>query len=46
MLGSMDETPVLNQIEELVAEEHKLWQAEAAGRLDDSGRERLATIRR
>jgi hypothetical protein len=41
----MDDTPVLNQIEELVAEEHKLWQAESAGRLDAAGRERLATVR-
>ncbi|MDQ4048254.1 MAG: DUF2630 family protein [Actinomycetota bacterium] len=42
----MDEQPVLDQIEELVSEEHRLWQAEAAGTLDDAGRRRLAVVRR
>jgi hypothetical protein len=42
---AVDDTPVLNQIEELVAEEHKLWKAESAGRLDGAGRARLAEIR-
>ena len=42
----MDEQPVLNQIEELVAEEHRLWQAESGGTLDEAGHGRLATVRR
>lgn len=42
----MDEQSILDQIEELVAEEHALWRAEAEGKLDDEGRERLATVRR
>jgi hypothetical protein len=41
----MDEQTVLNRIEELVAEEHELWRAESAGTLDESGHERLATVR-
>jgi hypothetical protein len=42
----MDEQPVLDQIEELVAEEHSLWRAESDGTLDDAGHERLAAVRR
>lgn len=42
----MDEQPVLNQIEELVAEEHRLWHAESGGTLDDAGHQRLAVVRR
>jgi hypothetical protein len=42
----MDEQSVLDQIEELVAEEHKLWQAEAEGTLDEDGHTRLAVVRR
>jgi hypothetical protein len=42
----VDENPVLNQIEELVAEEHRLWRAESEGRLDEAGHERLAAVRR
>jgi hypothetical protein len=41
----MDERSLLNQIEELVAEEHRLWQAESAGTLDDDGHARLAVVR-
>jgi hypothetical protein len=41
----MDERSLLNQIEELVAEEHRLWQAEAEGTLDDEGHARLAIVR-
>ncbi|MEA2472575.1 MAG: hypothetical protein QOE06_490 [Thermoleophilaceae bacterium] len=41
----MDEQPVLNQIEELVAEEHELWRAESDGRLDEAGHKRLAVVR-
>ena len=42
----MDEQSVLNQIEQLVAEEHSLWRAESEGGLDDAGHERLAAVRR
>jgi hypothetical protein len=42
----MDEQPVLDQIEQLVAEEHRLWQAESDGSLDADGHERLAVVRR
>ena len=41
----MDERTVLDRIEELVAEEHRLWDAEARGSLDEGGHERLAAIR-
>jgi Protein of unknown function (DUF2630) len=41
----MDEQPVLDRIEALVAEEHELWGAEAAGTLDEAGHERLAVVR-
>jgi hypothetical protein len=42
----VDEEPVLDRIEELVAEEHALWRAEAEERLDDAGHERLRLVRR
>jgi len=42
----VDEQPVLNQIEDLVAEEHRLWRTESEGRLDAAGHERLAVVRR
>lgn len=42
----MDDGSVLDRIEELVAEEHKLWNVETQGQLDDAGRERLAGVRR
>jgi uncharacterized protein DUF2630 len=42
----VEEQSVLNQIEELVAEEHALWRAEADRRLDDAGHQRLAEVRR
>jgi Protein of unknown function (DUF2630) len=42
----VDESSVLNRIEKLVAEEHTLWEAEAQGRLDGDGRERLTEVRR
>ena len=46
MLDVVDEQSVLDQIEELVAEEHRLWRAEADHTLDDAGHQRLAAIRR
>lgn len=42
----MDEQPVLDRIEKLVAEEHSLWRAESEGTLDPAGHERLADVRR
>jgi hypothetical protein len=42
----VDEQPVLDEIEELIAEEHRLWRAESEGTLDEAGHERLADIRR
>jgi hypothetical protein len=41
-----DEQPVLNHIEELEAEEHRLWSAESDGTIDEAGRERLKEIRK
>jgi len=41
----VDEQSVLDQIEELVAEEHTLWRAESDGTLDDDGHQRLADLR-
>ena len=32
-------------IEELVAEEHRLWERESAGRATDADRERLAQVK-
>jgi hypothetical protein len=42
----VDEQSVLDEIEGLVAEEHRLWRAESEGSLDEAGHERLATVRR
>jgi Protein of unknown function (DUF2630) len=42
----VDEQPVLDQIEKLVAEEHALWRAESEGTLDEPGHERLRAVRR
>jgi Protein of unknown function (DUF2630) len=42
----VDEQSVLDQIEELVAEEHRLWGEESQGTLDEDGHERLAVVRR
>ncbi len=41
----MNEQPVLDQIEKLVAEEHELWRTESNGRLDEAGHQRLAVVR-
>jgi hypothetical protein len=41
----VEERTVLDRIEELVAEEHRLWDAEASDRLDEPGHERLAAVR-
>jgi len=42
----MDEQqPILDRIEEIVAEEHRLYAAAEAGHLDEAGHSRLAAIR-
>ena len=46
MLARVDLQPVLDRIEELIAEEHRLWRAESDGSLDEPGHERLAEVRR
>jgi hypothetical protein len=40
----MDEATIHGRIEELVAEEHELWEREGAGGADDDDRERLREI--
>jgi len=52
VLGSLDRTEerlmaedVHAHIEELVAEEHRLWELEASGNSGDAERERLAQIK-
>lgn len=40
----MDERQIHGRIEELVAEEHELWQREAAGTASDRDRERLEEL--
>ncbi len=41
----MDATDIHAQIEQLVAEEHTLWDAESHGTASDADRDRLATIK-
>ena len=41
----MDDTQIHNTIEQLVGEEHELWQREAAGNADDADRQRLDGIK-
>ena len=41
----MDDAQLHQRIEELVAEEHKLWQDESAGRAVVSDRQRLEEVR-
>jgi Protein of unknown function (DUF2630) len=40
----MDDTQVHTTIEQLVAEEHELWQREAAGNAGESERKRLQQV--
>ena len=42
----MDESPVVDRIESLVEEEHRLWRASEAGGLTDSEHHRLHAVRR
>ena len=41
----MSESPILDRIDALVDEEHRLWTESEQGRLDDAGRVRLGAIR-
>jgi Protein of unknown function (DUF2630) len=41
----MDDRPVLDRIEDLVSEEHRLWSESEQGRLGDDGRRRLDDVR-
>jgi hypothetical protein len=41
----MDETQIHGTIEQLVAEEHALWEREAAGNAADSDRRRLEELK-
>ena len=41
----MDDPQVHGTIEQLVAEEHELWEREAAGRATDDDRRRLESIK-
>jgi hypothetical protein len=41
----MDETQIHRRIEELVAEEHRLWDDEAAGGAGDDDRRRLQELK-
>jgi hypothetical protein len=41
----MDETRIHTSIEELVAEEHRLWEREAAGSATEEDRQRLESLK-
>jgi hypothetical protein len=41
----MDDTQIHTRIEELVAEEHGLWDAQAAGSSSDADRQRLQEVK-
>ena len=41
----MDDRPILDRIEDLVSEEHRLWSGAERGQLDEDGHRRLAEIR-
>jgi hypothetical protein len=40
----MDDAAIHARIEQLVAEEHELWQRESAGDMDDATRQRLRDL--
>ena len=42
---TMDDDQIHGRIEQLVAEEHKLWNAESAGQATDEDRERLNAVK-
>ena len=41
----MDDSQIHNTIEQLVAEEHELWQRESSGKAGDSDRRRLEELK-
>ncbi|HEX3292041.1 MAG TPA: DUF2630 family protein [Gaiella sp.] len=41
----MDDAQIHDSIEELVAEEHRLWEAEGSGTVTDADRRRLQEVR-
>jgi len=41
----MDDAAIHGTIEQLVAEEHKLWEQEAAGHADEQSRKRLEELK-
>jgi Protein of unknown function (DUF2630) len=41
----MSESPILDRIDDLVDEEHRLWSEASQNRLDDDGHRRLEAIR-
>jgi hypothetical protein len=41
----MDDTKIHGQIEQLVAEEHELWEREAAGNVGEADRRRLQELK-
>ena len=41
----MDDTQIHSHIEELVAEEHSLWERESQGDVSDADRQRLAAVK-
>jgi uncharacterized protein DUF2630 len=45
MGGVMDDPQIHTAIEQLVAEEHQLWERESAGVADESDRQRLANVK-
>jgi hypothetical protein len=42
---TMDDDQIHGRIEQLVAEEHKLWNAESAGQATDEDRQRLDALK-
>ena len=44
-VGVASEEKIRNRIEELVGEEHRLWEAESRGEADDDARSRLGELR-
>jgi hypothetical protein len=46
LILAMTEGPILDRIDALVDEEHRLWEASEQGRLEEAGHSRLEAIRR
>jgi uncharacterized protein DUF2630 len=45
LILAMDQSPILDRIDALVDEEHRLWSASEEGRLDEASHDRLEAIR-